>query len=192
MRVRPLEKADVAEAVRILLLSFDREISAIFRDIYFAGEILKDFFIRNPENCFVAEKERILGFSCISFEEHKIFKFLRERMGFLEGYRASLLLKFFMRNPKKGEAFIDFIAVTPLRRREGVGSALMKRMIESAKEREVKRLNCLVRSESESLPFFEKFGFKVVKVFESKLAEKYFYTKLWFLLSKDLSSNDEI
>lgn len=189
MIVRPLEKEDIGEAVRILLLSFDRELSTIFRDIYFAGEILREFFSRNMEGCFVAEKDRILGFSCISFGKHEISKFLREKLGFLQGLRASLLLKFFFRDPKKGEAFLDFIAVSPLRRNEGIGSAMMKKLIEVAENR-ARRLNCIISAESDAISFFQKFGFEISSVFENKLAEKYFSTKQWFLMSKDLSAGD--
>ncbi|MCS7119367.1 MAG: GNAT family N-acetyltransferase [Archaeoglobaceae archaeon] len=188
MIVRPLEKKDIGEAVRILLLSFDREISVIFRDIYFAGEILKEFFNRNLENCFVAEKGRILGFSCISFKKHKIFKFLRERMGFIEGLRASLLLRFFLRDPQKDEAFLDFIAVSPLRRREGIGSAIMEKLIEVSKEKNVRSLNCIIHADSDLVLFFKKFDFEIVKMFESRLAEKYFSSRVWFLMSKYISS----
>lgn len=191
MIVRPLKKEDLREAVRILILSFDRELLVIFKDIYFAGEVLFDFFNRNMQGCYVAEKERVLGFSCISFEEHKLFKFLRERMGFVEGLRASLLLKFFARNPKRGEAFIDFIAVSPLRRNEGIGSAMMKKLIDVAMERDVFRLNCMVRAESDAVTFFRKFGFEIVSVFENKLAEKYFFSRQWFVMSKDLSTKNE-
>lgn len=188
MRVRPLERGDVGEAVRILLLSFDRELSTIFRDIYFAGEVLRDFFSSNMDGCFIAEKERILGFSCISFGEQKIFKFLRDRIGFLESLRASLLLRFFIRKPKKGEAFINFIAVSPLRRHEGIGSAMMKKMIEVAEDRKAARLSCIIRADSEALEFFQKFGFEVTSVFENKFAEKYFFSNQWILMSKDLST----
>ncbi|MEM4455724.1 MAG: GNAT family N-acetyltransferase [Archaeoglobaceae archaeon] len=190
MIVRPLEKEDVAEAVRILLLSFDRELSVVFKDIYFAGEILREFFSKNAEGCFVAEKERILGFSRISFEKHDISKFLREKLGLLEGLRAFLLLKFFVRNPRKGEAFIDFIAVSPLRRNEGIGSAMMEKLIEVAEEKEARRLNCIIRADSDAISFFQKFGFEVANILENKLAEKYFSSKQWLLMSKDLSTNE--
>lgn len=189
MIVRPLERKDVGEATRILLLSFDRELSTIFGDVYTAGEILRDFFSRNTEGCFVAEKDRVLGFSRLSFEKHEISKFLREKLGFLKGSRASLLLKFFLRDPKKGEAFLDFIAVSPLRRREGVGTAMMKKLIEVA-EGKVKRLTCMVRAESDAIAFFEKFGFEVSSFFENRLAEKYFSSRQWVLLSKDLCASD--
>lgn len=190
MIVRPLRRDDIGEAVRILLLSFDRELSVIFRDVYFAGEFLRDFFSRNMGGCFVAEKERVLGFSCISFEEHKIFKFLREKLGFLEGWRASLLLKFFVRNPKKGEAFIDFIAVSPLRRNEGAGSAMMKKLVEVASYKGVRHLKCIIRADSDAVTFFQRFGFEVANVLESKFAEKYFSSRQWLVMNKDLSAKD--
>jgi ribosomal protein S18 acetylase RimI-like enzyme len=46
-------------------------------------------------------------------------------------------------------------------------------------------LVCLIRAESENIAFFEKFGFKVREIFESKFAEKYFSSRYWFLLGKD-------
>ncbi|MEM0315709.1 MAG: N-acetyltransferase [Archaeoglobaceae archaeon] len=190
MIVRPLEKEDIAEAVRILLLSFDRELSVVFKDVYFAGEILREFFSRDAEGCFVAEKERVLGFSRISFGKHDVSSFLREKLGFLEGLRASLLLKFLIRKPKRGEAFIDFIAVSPLRRNEGIGSAMMEKLIEVAKKKEVRRLNCVIRADSDAVSFFQKFGFEVANILENKLAEKYFSSRQWLLMSKDLSANE--
>uniref|UniRef100_A0A7J2TIR7 N-acetyltransferase n=1 Tax=Archaeoglobus fulgidus TaxID=2234 RepID=A0A7J2TIR7_ARCFL len=192
MIVRPLKREDVSEAVRILLLSFDKELSVIFKDLYIAGDVLKDFLIENPENCFVAEERRILGFSRISLGKEKIFEFLRKKMGLVHGLRASLLMKFFVRNPRKEEAFIDFIAVSPLRRREGIGSAMMEKLIEVAREEKRSFLSCLIKSESESLSFFERFGFKVEKVLENKLAERYFSARHWLLLRKDLSPDEKL
>lgn len=188
MIVRRLEKSDLSDALRILVLSFEREITTIFRDADFAREILREFFEKNPEGCFVAEDGRVIGFLRISFGEQKIFGFLREKLGFIDGLRASLLLKFFVKNPKKGEGFLDFIVVSPLRRKKGAGSALMQRAIEEANKRNLKSLKCMISAESEAINFFEKFGFEVEKLLESKLAERYFSSKDWVILKKDLST----
>ncbi|MEM1579191.1 MAG: GNAT family N-acetyltransferase [Archaeoglobaceae archaeon] len=187
MIVRPLKRSDLNDVIRILVLSFERELATIFRDVDLAREILGEFFEKNPEGCFVAEDGRVVGFLRITFEEQKIFGFLREKLGFIDGLRASLLLKFFVKNPKKGEGFVNFIVVSPFRRGNGIGSALMRRAIEEARIRNLKSLKCMISAGSESITFFEKFGFEIEKLIESKLAERYFSSKEWVILKKDLS-----
>ncbi|MDK2876416.1 MAG: hypothetical protein PWQ22_826 [Archaeoglobaceae archaeon] len=188
MRIRELRDEDLVDAVRILALSCERELTVIFRDIDVARDLLREFFKKEKEGCYVAEDGRVLAFAWVLLNKVRIFKFLREQIGFIDGLRAYLLLKFFLRTPKKGECFLIFIAVSPLRRWSGIGSALMERVIEDLREKKLKRINCIIPAESDSLAFFNKLGFEVANIFENSLAEKYFFSRQWVLMSKDLSS----
>jgi len=188
MRIRELRDEDLVDAVRILALSFEKELLTIFKDIDIARDLLMEFFEDYKVGCYVAEEERILAFAWVLKEKPQIFKFLRSRLGLLNGLRSYLLLKFFLRMPKNGEGFLAFIAVSPLRRKAGIGTALMKEIISRAKSENFKLLNCILPAESDAIPFFKKLGFEIAGVFENKLAEKYFSSKVWVLITKDLSA----
>lgn len=188
MRIRELRKDDLNDAVRILALCFEKEIKTIFKDVDIAREIIKDFFEENPNGCYVVEEDRVVAIAWFVDRKLKVLKFLKSQMGFLEGLRAYLLLRFFLKKPKKGEGFLIFIAVSPLRQRTGIGSALMREIISLAKSMNLKRLNCIIPANSDLVTFFKNLDFEAVKVFENNLAEKYFFSREWFFLSKDLSA----
>ncbi|MCX8172414.1 MAG: GNAT family N-acetyltransferase [Archaeoglobaceae archaeon] len=189
MRVRGLKDDDLTDAIRILTLCFERELKTIFKDVEIAREILKEFFKFNRDGVLVAEEERVLAIAwLLSDNRLRILKFLRNEMGFIDGLRAYLLLKFFLRKPKKGEGFLVFIAVSPLRRGLGIGSAMMREIIANAKSKNLRCVKCVVRADSDALVFFRNFGFEIIGVFKNRLAEKYFLSKEWILLSKDLSA----
>ncbi|MEM2086546.1 MAG: GNAT family N-acetyltransferase [Archaeoglobaceae archaeon] len=186
MKIRELRDQDLVDAVRILALCFEKELTTILKDVDIARELLMEFFRKNKNGCYVAEEERVVAFGWLLSEKLKIFKFLREKIGLVDGLRAYLLLRFFVRAPKKGEGFLVFVAVSPLRRRNGIGSRLMKRIIEEAKNMNLKRLKCIIPVNSDSLPFLTALGFETVDLFENRLAEKYFSSREWILLRKDL------
>lgn len=188
MKIRELRDEDLVDAVRILALSCERELTVIFKDMDIARDLIKDFFKEERRGCYIAEDGRVLAFAWVLLSKVKIFKFLREQMGFIDGLRAYLLLKFFLRAPKKGEGFLIFVTVSPLRRGSGIGSALIERVIEDLKEKKFKRLNCIIPAESDSLAFFKKLGFEISNIFKNRAAEKYFFSPQWVLMSKDLSS----
>lgn len=188
MRIRELRDEDLVDAVRIMALTFERELTVIFKDLDIARELLVDFFRKNKNGCYVAEDNRVLAFAWYLSRKKKIFKFLREKLGFVDGLRAYLLLRFFVRTPKKGEGFLVFICVSPLRRVTGIGSALMLEIIKRAKEEGLNSLKCIIPAESDSVYFFKKFGFELTKLFENSLAKKYFSSKEWILMRKDLSA----
>ncbi|MEM0215604.1 MAG: GNAT family N-acetyltransferase [Archaeoglobaceae archaeon] len=188
MKIRELRDDDLVDAVRILALCFEKELTAVFRDIDISRELLIDFFRENKNGCYVVEDRRVIAFAWILTEKKRILKFLRKRIGILDGLRAYLLLRFFVRTPKKGEAFLIFICVSPLRQKSGVGSALMLEIIKRAKESGVKLLKCIIPAESNSVYFFKKFGFEIIQLFENRLAEKYFSSNQWILMSKYLSA----
>lgn len=188
MKIRELKDEDVADAVRILVLCFEKELMTIFKDIDLARDILKEFFKEHREGCYVAEEERVVAFACFLSEKPKILKFLRSRMGILNALRAYLLIKFFLRPPRNREAHLVFIAVSPLRRRVGIGSALMNEIINWAKFKNFRYLNCIVQADNDAVLFFKNLGFEIGNVFENRLAEKYFFSREWVLMSKDLSA----
>ncbi|MDI9646066.1 MAG: GNAT family N-acetyltransferase [Archaeoglobales archaeon] len=185
MKIERLRVEHLNEAVRVLALAYSNELSHIFGDLEIGRSILLEYFSQNPSG-FVAVEDRVIGFANISFRKKSLsfFKFMCKNLGFSRGIRASLLLKFLCPDPKKGEATIDFIAVSPLKLRKGVASALMSAMFEEAMNKKVKRIKCLVPLNS--LDIFENFGFKAEKLIESKFALKHVGRKGWCLMVKEL------
>lgn len=188
MKIRKPGDEDLFDAVRVLALSCERELNVIFKDIDVAREILFEFFKMNKEGCYVAEDGRILAFTWVLIQKLNPLNFLRERLGLIEGLRAYLLLKFFLRKPKKGECFLVFLAVSPLRRGSGIGTALMEKVIGDLRGKKMRRISCILPADSDAVAFFRRLGFEVDEIFENRLAEKYFFSRQWVLMGKDLSS----
>ncbi len=188
MKIRKLREDDLVDAVRIISLSFEKELIAIFKDIDIARDILMDFFRENRDGCYVAEDERVLAFAWLLKEKPKILKFLKSEMGLVDGLRSYILLRFFIKKPKKGEGILVFSAVSPLRRGSGIGTRLMKEVISIAKSEKITSMRCMVPAESDAVLFFKNLGFEVRGIFDNKLAEKYFSCRTWVLLYKDLYS----
>lgn len=187
MRIRELERDDVGDAVRILILSFERELNFIFRDIELAREVLFKFFSSYHENCFIAEDERILGFASYSTKKMPISKHLRKELGFVQGLKISLLLSYLCPKPKRGEGVINFIAVSPLRRDQGIGSLLLHKIIEDAESEGVKRLKVNVSVENDAgIGLFTKFGFKIDKMLDNSFAERNFGQRQWYVMKLEL------
>ena len=183
MRVRDLERDDVRDAVRILILSFDRELSSIFKDIELARDIFFKFFSMYSDNCVVAEAERIIGFASFSTEKTPLSGFLRSEMGFVRGLKTYLLLRYLCPKPKKGEGTINFIAVSPLRRNSGVGSALLDEIIRRGREKGIRTLKCYVSlSNDAGIGLLTKHGFEIEKMVETSFAEKNFGQRQWYLM----------
>lgn len=193
MKIRELERDDVGDAVRILVLSFERELNFIFRDIELARGVLFKFFSNYRENCFVAEDERILGFASYSTKKMPISKHLRKELGFLQGLKVSLLIEYLCPKPKRGEGVINFIAVSPLRRNQGIGSILLKKIIEDAEGEGVKRLKVNVSVKNDTgIGLFTKFGFEIDKMLDNSFSEKNFGQRQWYVMKLDLKPKSRI
>jgi ribosomal protein S18 acetylase RimI-like enzyme len=187
MKVRELRKEDVRDAVRILTLSFERELFGIFKDLEYAKELFFDYFSRNTKNCFVAEEGRIIGFAFVSFKPLKIGKFLRERMGFVKGTKTSLLISYLCPKPKKDEAVINFIAVSPLRREQGAGSRLLERIIDEATDAGKSKIKCLVSVENDAgIALLTRYNFTISKMLDNSFAEKNFGQRKWYQMELQL------
>ncbi len=183
MRIRELNEEDVRDAVRILILSFERELYGIFGDIELARETLFEYFSENLEDCYVAEEERVIGFASVSFRKRNLGRFFRKKLGFFAGTKIAMLINYLCPNPKKGEAAINFIAVSPLRRDKGVGTALLERIISEAKSRRCSKIKCYVSIENDAgIALLTKFGFSIAKMIDNRFAEKYFGQRRWYLM----------
>lgn len=190
MIIRELREEDSRDATRILILSFEKILVKLFRDLETTREKLFQYFSNNTSDCYVVEAERIIGFGSITInkkERIKINKFLRKEFGFVNGTKLSMLLKFLCPIPKNKEATINFIAVSPLRRNQGIGSMLIERMLSEAKTRGCLKVKCLVpESNHQGICFLSKFGFFPEKVIENSFVEKYFGERKWYLEVLDL------
>ena len=184
MRVRELEREDARDAVRILVLAFSRELNGIFGDTELARELFFKFFSMHTEECLVAEAERIIGFASYSFRQRlPVSGFLKKELGFVRGLKASLLIRYLCPKPKKGRAVINFIAVSPLRRNSGAGSALLEKIVERVREGGGREIECYVSVDNDSgIGLLTKFGFEIAKMLDNRFAEKNFGAKQWYLM----------
>ncbi len=193
-----IEEDDVRDAVRVLILSFEKELFAIFRDLELAREIFFEFFEKRRDGCYAAVEERVIGFASASFKPNFFAKklglsasdlrpILKSKLGFFEGIKASLLLSYLCPNPKAGEGVINFLAVSPLRRYHGVGSSLLERIIADAENAGVRKLKCYVSIENDGgIALLTKYGFGIEKMLDNSFAEKRFGQRRWYLMSLGL------
>jgi len=180
MRIRELSGEDVRDAVRILLLSFSRELNGIFGDTELARELLFKFFSNHMAECLVAESDRIVGFASYSFEHNLPLDFFRRELGFVRGLKTSLLIRYLCPKAKGKRATLNFLAVSPLRRNSGVGSALMKEIVDRLEGR-ARVMECNVSIDNDAgIALLTKFGFEVVKMIENNFSEKYFGVRQWY------------
>lgn len=184
MRVRELREEDARDAVRILVLSFGRELNGIFGDTELARELFFKFFSTHTEECLVVEAERIIGFASYSLKQRlPISDFLKKELGFVKGLKLSMLIRYLCPKPKKGKAVINFIAVSPLRRNSGAGSALLEKIVERVKEGGGKEIECYVSVDNDAgIGLLTKFGFEVARMLDNRFAEKNFGARQWYLM----------
>ncbi len=187
MKIRDLEKDDVKDAVRILILSFERELFGIFGDVELARELFFEYFTLYPEYCYVAEEERVVGFASMSFGKMKIGSFLRKKLGFVKGTKFGMLIRYLCPPPKKDEATINFIAVSPLRRGKGVGTALLEKLLEVARIEGKRKIKCYVSVDNDSgIGLLTKFKFSIANMIDNSFAEKHFGQRRWYLMELKL------
>jgi ribosomal protein S18 acetylase RimI-like enzyme len=183
LQIRELEPKDVRDAVRILILSFERELFGIFNDLELAREILFEYFSVYRDGCFVAESERILGFASVSFSSPPTRRFFRNKLGIIRGTKISLLISYLCPKPKSSGATINFIAVSPLKREKGIGSALLRRIIDEALRAEKKEISCYVSVDNDAgISLLTKHGFQIVRMLDNSFAEKRFGQRKWYLM----------
>lgn len=190
MRIRDLKESDVRDAVRILILSFDRELNSVFKDIELAREIFFKFFSTYQDGCIVAEAERIVGFASLSVKKTPLSSFLRSEMGFVKGLKTSLLLSYLCPKPKKGEGVVNFIAVSPLRRNSGIGSALLGEIISRAQNHGLRCIKCYVSVANDAgIGLLTKYGFVIEKMIDNSFAERNFGQRQWYLMKLNLDNH---
>ncbi|MET1124344.1 MAG: GNAT family N-acetyltransferase [Archaeoglobaceae archaeon] len=182
MRIEELRKEHVRDAVRILVLSYSNEFNAVFGDIELARELMFKYFERYTSG-YVAIDDRVVGFAKVS-REREIGKFLRDELGFVRGLKASLLLSFIWPRAKKDEAILDFVAVSPFRRGKGIGSALLKRIIDDC---DARKIRCVVAVDNDAaIGLLTKFGFEVRRMIDDRRVEKHFGRRRWFEMVREL------
>jgi ribosomal protein S18 acetylase RimI-like enzyme len=99
--------------------------------------VLREAF--NPSSCFVAmsdgELVGIAGFKTTtgSLTGGMTFGKLRAQLGLMKALRASLILALFERKLTKGELLMDGISVSPKMRGSGIGSSLLRQLIDYAR-----------------------------------------------------------
>ncbi|RLI76544.1 hypothetical protein DRO97_00425 [Archaeoglobales archaeon] len=196
LKIRKAKKDDLNDILRILSLSFERELNKIFGDVVEGREILKRAMERLDElkGVYVAEcvnSNKILG--CVSISAKEIDNKLpigREAiksLGFAKGTRAKLLLSFFKEKPKKKDICIYYIAVSKFYRNMGVGTALYRKVEELAKLNNKNRIRVWVSVENDvGIDFFLKKDFQIAKMIDSKFTKKYFDQRYWYLMEKIL------
>jgi len=90
-------------------------------------------------------------------------RIIREVRGF-KFLKSLLLWQFIKSMPEEGELFVEFMAVKPQYRGMGVGTALLRKAIDFAREGGFTRVRLFVRAENTSAKrLYEKLGFVVEK-----------------------------
>ncbi len=98
---------------------------------------------------------------------------MRDELGFVKGLKASLLIRYLCPKPKRGVAVINFIAVSPLRRNSGVGSALLEEIVDRVKGEGGREIDCYVSVDNDAgIGLLTKFGFEISKMLDNRFAEK--------------------
>jgi ribosomal protein S18 acetylase RimI-like enzyme len=109
-------------------------------------------------------------------KEHEwpALKYLIKKLGFFKGFRTGVLLYIFGTKPiDKDELYIDAIGVAQEFRSKGVGSALIKKMEELARQKGRKRLTLYVSSKNvRAKQLYEKLGFVETYLRKSKMTKR--------------------
>lgn len=125
------------EAAGLYDAAFGAKLSIAIPDKDLRLAVLREAF--NPNFCFVAmsggELVGIAGFKTTigSLTEGMTFGELRAQLGLFEAVRAILVLALFQRTPPKGQLLMDGISVSPKMRGSGIGSSLLRQLIEYAR-----------------------------------------------------------
>lgn len=122
----------------------------------------------NDKMVFVAMVgSEIIGAMGIASKDEKSLnvtsRIIREVRGF-KFLKSLLLWQFIKSMPEEGELFVEFMAVKPQYRGMGVGTALLRKAIDFAREGGFTRVRLFVRAENTSAKrLYEKLGFVVEK-----------------------------
>ncbi len=188
MEVKPLERSEVKEFVKLLFLCHEEEFTHLFGDTFLAMEIFTDYYSKlgDYSGIFVAKAgTRVAGLIEVWVKEFKregfpVRDFVRA-FGFLKGLKCRLLLSYFGTKPKKDEAYIRFLCVHP-RVSLDYGRALLDKALEVAKEMGKRKMSVWLPVESDLVDICMEKGFEIKKMLDSNFTEKYFGRRYYYLL----------
>ena len=118
-------------------------------------------FYTDDDACFIAELEN----ECFSdpWSQNAIIEAAKYGTVFLLAEENGKILGYLGMKPVLDEGYISNVAVTSGARDKGIGSCLLKKLDEYAKEHEIKTISLEVRpSNAPAIALYEKFGYKQV------------------------------
>ncbi len=192
MEVKPLDREEVREFVKLLFLCHEEKFTHLFGDTFLAMEIFVDYYSKLDDysGIFVAKAgTRVAGLIEVWVREFKRERFpVRDfvrAFGYLKGLKCRLLLSYFGTKPKKDEAYIRFFCVHP-RVSLDYGRALLDKALEFAGSMGKRRVSVWLPVESELVDLCVEKGFEIKKMLDSNFAEKYFGKRYYYLLETEL------
>ena len=126
------------DAARLYDEAFGQKFGLIIKNREQRIAVLADSVL--PGLAIVAlEEDRLAGIAGfhengLSFFGGGSIKTLFKHLGFFRGLRAALLFSFFERKPFKGDLLMEGIVVDPMSRGKGIGTGLIDKLTEYAKE----------------------------------------------------------
>lgn len=176
-------KKENEEAVLpIFIEAFREKLAGIFKTDAEIIELIQRFnFIDDHKESgfFVAQDNNIKAVVSIR-DKNNYLSNVKITLGKFKGYSLKTIYKLLWmnialdHNPKENELYIDTLAVHKEFQEQGIGSFVLKTIIDAAKEKGYKRVSLHVIIENEKAKkLYEKFGFKIVKTLESKFFKKY-------------------
>jgi len=92
------------------------------------------------------------------------FRSLLNEVGLIKGLWAAVVFSLFERKAEKGQLVLDGIAVTTAARGKGVGTKLLKKMIQFAKENDYQTIRLDVIGDNEgAMRLYQRIGFQIQK-----------------------------
>ena len=112
---------------------------------------------------------QLVGIAGFSIDKNSLtsklqYSHLIEKLGFLKGNWAALILSLYKRNSVDNQLLMDGISVDKKCRGQGIGEKLLNELISFAKARDFNRIRLdVIDSNQRAKKLYERVGFKVVR-----------------------------
>lgn len=163
------------QAVDIYYFAFQRKIRALIKLTEKALAIYKKAL--NPDRgLFALSNHSVVGVTGLHYDNKNFmeikYKYIREHFNPIQSYFIYFINKIMSPKLEPGVLRIDSIAVAENARGQGIGSLLIKKVFEFAKEKGFKKIVLeVVDTNPKAKKLYERLGFKEKKIV------KYYFTK---------------
>lgn len=206
IEIRPFKINDYSQVVDILISSFGSKFKKLTN---LKTDDLKSYmmdallFDKEPQNgYFVATiNNEVVGVvKTTYFNKMKIKN--KSKISLFElakkyGLGNVIKLKFagilLSNSTNKGEYYIEHIAVSETARGYGIGTKLLEKVFDEAKQlKDIKKVTLYVAGTNQrAVNLYERIGFKIIKKRNSLLMHLFFKKRTWYFMSKYLNNEDQ-